>query len=175
MLRRVRSAYCAWERSELVFVKRGVLLQNVGYHTNTAGKDASWLVRLLTSPAPQSLPNFHVPSKLSNHFTPSVTTHKTIIVSPICNVVFVTDAVRFVVQRNDKPARRFGMHKVSNTPVASANGLVIWARSQNRKSGVVSWECAGRAALSLSHSAQSRSQRRATASEAHRRRFGLEP
>ena len=55
------------------------------------------------------------------------------------------------------------------------------ARSQNlwvksiRKSGVVSWECAGRAALSLSHSAQSRSQRRATASEAHCRRFGLEP
>ena len=42
------------------------------------------------------------------------------------------------------------------------------------KSGVVCWECGGRCALSLSHSAQSRSQRSATASEAHRRSFGLE-
>jgi hypothetical protein len=27
-------------------MKRGVLLQNVGYHTNTAGKDASWFVKV---------------------------------------------------------------------------------------------------------------------------------
>ena len=41
----MRSAYCAWERSELVFVKRGVLLQNVGDHTNTAGKEAYFKFR----------------------------------------------------------------------------------------------------------------------------------
>ena len=59
---------------------------------------------------------------------------------------------------------------------------LFMARSQNlwvksiRKSGVMSWECAGRAALSLSHSPQSRSQRRATASEcAPMLRIGLEP
>ena len=55
------------------------------------------------------------------------------------------------------------------------------ARSQDlwvkliSKSVVACCECAGRWGLSLSHSAQSRSQRSATASEAHRRNFGLEP
>ena len=45
VFKRVRSAYCAWERSELVYVKRGVLLQNVGDHTNTAGKEAYFKFR----------------------------------------------------------------------------------------------------------------------------------
>ena len=63
---------------------------------------------------------------------------------------------------------------VGNIAKSEARSQNLWVKSI-RKSGVVSWECAGRAALSLSHSAQSRSQRRATASEAHCRRFGLEP
>ncbi len=70
---------------------------------------------------------------------------------------------------------------IENAAVLELSTITNMARSQDlwvkliSKSGVECWECAGQGALSLSHSAQSRSQRSATASEAHRRSFGLEP